>query len=213
MSVINIAKIIEYRNRKNNLNPCTGAALKGLAKEFRDSFNLSDKDALQILSDNTTTDDMLAILSKYSAMEESAHISKQALHNKIFKRMEAEVPQSRAHLGGYHTGKRDAYLNVIADLKEAPSDQGEVQLTKSEQACIDAHNGTNEALLQAELDDERRQHQFEKDSHDITRGEVQRLRTALEQIEEILADDTAIKAQRINRIIEESLSPQLEKGE
>lgn len=63
----------------------------------------------------------------------SDYISKQAvnkklLHESIFKRMEKEIPESRAGLGGYHTGKRDAYLNVIADLvlgKFDTSDQGE----------------------------------------------------------------------------------------
>lgn len=53
----------------------------------------------------------------------SKMIDKQKLHHKVFERMNAEVPQSRAGLGGYHTGKRDAYLNVIADLQSGQLDE------------------------------------------------------------------------------------------
>lgn len=42
------------------------------------------------------------------------------------------------------------------------------------------------ARLQANLDDERRQHQFERNSHDITRDGVARLREALEGVRRII---------------------------
>jgi hypothetical protein len=65
-------------------------------------------------------------------------ISRKALHKKVFERMEAEVPQSRAHLGGYHTGKRDAYLNVITDLRDIPSTESDgEELKKQEKSLLE----------------------------------------------------------------------------
>lgn len=129
----------------------------------------------------------------------SEYISKQALHNKIFERMEAEVLQSRVSLGGYHTGKRDAYLNVISDLKEASSDQGEVQLW----TCPDCGFG-----FDAIHGDEKGGYSCPNCSEAELLKEVQRLRSALSEILEHYDLATVVK-----EIAENSLSPQPEKGE
>lgn len=69
-------------------------------------------------------------------------VNKKLLHQSIFERMTKEIPESRAGLGGYHTGKRDAYLNVIADLvsgKFDTSDQGEAARLRSALEQIKRH--------------------------------------------------------------------------
>ena len=50
MSNLTVGDVLEYQERKSNLNPFTATEFKKLGRELRDKFDLTDIEAISLLN-------------------------------------------------------------------------------------------------------------------------------------------------------------------